>query len=164
MNIGRHPAIGLGELLPGWFAVPQNPMDGPVTYIRGIGDILGTGGFTVPQNPVVSRASGVIQPIGTAPGQPAQLNNKPVTSGMGCGCSGKSCECSGLGDISAEFTQLTTDLTSGNFVQALSTDTLFGLPVWGYVVAVAALMFVGGEKHSYAGRTKRAARAAAGAF
>src|SRR5208337_1449924 len=100
MNIGRHPAIGLGELLPGWFAVPQNPVDGPVTYIRGIGDILATGGFTVPQNPIVARASGYIQPIGTAPGQPAQLNNKPVTSGMGCGCSGgaNSCGCSGLGD------------------------------------------------------------------
>lgn len=164
MNIGYHPAPGLGELQPGWFVVPQNPVDGPVTYIRGIGDILSTGGFTVPQNPVISRASGVIMPIGTVPGAPAQINGKPVSGGLGCGCGG-SCGCGGgMGDISSEWTQLQTDITAGNYMNALTTDTLFGIPTWGYLALLGVFMFAGGSEHSYAGRGRKAARAAARAF
>jgi hypothetical protein len=169
-GINRHPAPGLGELQPGWFVVPQNPMDGPVSYVQGIGDILATGGFAVPQNPVVSRSSGVIQPIGTQPGAKAMINGKAVSggvSGMGCGCgtSAGSCGCGGgMGDISAEFTQFSTDLTNGNFTNAIINDTFFGVPVWAYGIMAGILLFAGGEKHSYAGRARRASRAAASAF
>lgn len=168
MNIGMHPAIGLGELMPGWFVVPQNPVDGPVSYIRGIGDILSTGGFAVPQNPVTDRYAGNVLPIGVQPGATGMVNNKTVASASlsGCGCGG-GCGHSGcgggLGDVSADFTKFTTDLTSGSVMTALE-DTIFGIPVYAYAIGLALVMFAGGEKHSYVGRGRRAARAAAGAF
>lgn len=168
MQIHQHLAPGLGELMPGWFVVPQNPMDGPTSYVRGIGDILKTGGFAVPQNPVIDRASGVINPIGSQPGRTAMVNNKPVgVSGLGCGAPAGDCGCGcsdhGMGDISADFTKFTTDLSTGDIGTAIS-DPIFGIPVYGWMIGVAVLMFAGGEKHSYAGRGRRAARAAASAF
>ena len=42
-NIHIHPAPGLGDLMPGWFAVPQDPITMArqgVTMTPGIGDIL----------------------------------------------------------------------------------------------------------------------------
>lgn len=167
-GINRHPAPGLGELQPGWFVVPQNPIDGPVSYIRGIGDILSTGGFTVPQNPVAGYNAGHVLPIGVQPGVQGTINNKPTTgvSGLGCGCdSGSSCGCgSGMGDISADFTKFTTDLSNGNIMDAIVNDTLFGIPVWAYGVMAGIFLFAGGEGHSYASRSRRSARAAAKAF
>jgi hypothetical protein len=160
MNIGRHPAPGLGELQPGWFVVPQNPVDGPISYIRGIGDILATGGFAVPQNPVTGYSGGSVLPIGVQPGTPGTLNNKPISSGLhGCGCGGGCGSCgSGMGDISAEFTQLTSDLSNGNYTQALTSDTLFSIPVWAYGLILAAMVFSGGKESHYS-RARRAVRA-----
>jgi len=167
-GIGYHPAPGLGELQPGWFVVPQNPLDGPVSYVRGIGDILHTGGFTVPQNPIRDYSAGYVLPIGVQPGARGMMNNKPVgggCGGLGGGCGG-SCGCGsggGMGDIGGDFSKFTMDLTSGNIMAAVQ-DTIFGIPVWAIGAGIVALMFVGGEKHSYAGRGRRAYRAAASAF
>lgn len=171
-GINRHPAPGLGELQPGWFVVPQNPMQGPVSYIRGIGDILSTDGFTVPQNPVAGYNAGHVLPIGVQPGQRGTINNKPVgvggLGGLGCGCGGggaSPCGCSGgLSGIGDDFTKLTTDLSNGNIMDALVNDTLLGVPVWAYGVLAAVFLFAGGEGHSYASRGRRAGRAARSAF
>lgn len=54
MFLGYHPAAGLGDLLPGSFVVPQNPIEaGQVKYIPKIGDIL-PARFAVPQNPLIA--------------------------------------------------------------------------------------------------------------
>jgi hypothetical protein len=164
-GINRHPAPGLGELQPGWFVVPQNPIDGPVSYIRGIGDILGTGGFAVPQNPVTGYSAGHVLPIGVHPGAKGMINNKPVGV-SGCGCGGTCGGCgggAGMGDLSSDFNAFTADLTAGNYMTAIQAP-IFGIPVWGYLAGLALFMFAGGEKHSYAGRGRRAYRAAASAF
>src|SRR5882724_9614777 len=148
-GINRHPAPGLGELQPGWFVVPQNPMHGPVSYIRGVGDILATGGFTVPQNPVAEYSAGHVLPIRVQPGADGTINNKPVgVSGLGCGCGGGcggSCGGGGMSGIGDDFTKITTDLSNGNIMDALVNDTLFGVPVWAYGVLLGVMMFAGGE-------------------
>lgn len=53
-KLNRHPAPGFGDLLPGSFVVPQNPIAGQqaISYIPKIGELL-PGRFTVPQNPLI---------------------------------------------------------------------------------------------------------------
>lgn len=72
--IGFHPAPGLGELLPGWFVVPQNPLELATRGIRRIptiGEIV-PATFPVPQNPLVRALS-----LGASP--------KCLCVGIGCG-------------------------------------------------------------------------------
>lgn len=100
-HIKFHPAPGLGELMNGWFNVPQNPIapdytelvptpqakaGGRPVYTAKLGELM-PGKFVVPQNPIV----------------------RELASGLaGCGCGGgcnKGCGCpsaigfSGLGDV-----------------------------------------------------------------
>jgi hypothetical protein len=53
MHLNAHLAPGLGELLPGWFVLPQNPIaaarQGRVPHI---GELL-PASFTVPENPII---------------------------------------------------------------------------------------------------------------
>jgi hypothetical protein len=71
-HLGRHPAPGLGELIPGWFSVPSNPII-PPTYIPHIGELL-PASFPIPQNPLIAA---VMSPPGYG---------LPNQSGLGCGC------------------------------------------------------------------------------
>lgn len=66
MFYNNHPAPGFGDLLPGFFVVPQNPFTPPVR-VPGIGDIL-PGRFIVPQNPLRDALG--------------------MSGGCGCGCGG----------------------------------------------------------------------------
>lgn len=164
-NLNYHPAPGLGDLLPGFFVVPQNPItsvNSGVTYVPGIGDVL-PGSFVVPQNPIKSYTSGKVVPIGTSPGISG--------CGGGCGCSGdcghsgqlNGVRTSGVSGISEDWSKIQSDISGGNYM-AILQDTVFGVPVWAGVAAVVAMFFIGGEKHSYAGRSRRAYRAASSAF
>lgn len=162
-QLNYHPAPGLGEMMPGWFAVPQNPIKdrSGVSYVPSIGEIL-PGAFVVPQNPIKDYTSGQVKLIGQRGGGAAgQINGQPVgVSGIGggCGCGGGCGGGSGMGDISTEWTQLSTDLSNGNIMTALTTDTLFGLPVWGYVAVLGVYLMAGGS-NSHVNRVRRAARA-----
>jgi len=143
-QLSVHPAPGLGDLLPGWFAVPQNPVEGGVSYTPGIGDIL-PAVYVVPQNPLKDYTAGRVALIGQQSNTPGQLNGQKV-GGCGCGCGGSGA-CGGhggMGDISTDFSQFTTDLTSGNFSQALQ-DPILGVPssMWMVGVAAAFLLFSG---------------------
>lgn len=158
MMLNHHPAPGLGDLLPGFYVVPQNPIKDATTYVPRIGEIL-PGSYAVPQNPIKDYMSGRLNLIGREPGVPGKINGKL----SGCGCGGTCGGCGGLGDITADMTKISSDISAGNYTQVLS-DTVFGIPVWAMAAGFVALMFVGGEKHSYAGRGRRAYRAAAGAF
>lgn len=75
MQLSIHPAPGVGELMPGWFVVPQNPLRQASQFVNGravvaladeqtragytprIGELVAAS-FTVPQNPLVSHLSG----------------------------------------------------------------------------------------------------------
>ncbi len=154
-QLNYHPAPGMGDLLPGFYVVPQNPVQ-PVKYIRGISEIL-PGSFPVPQNPVKDYTRGQTKLIG-----------QNGMSGCGCGCGGGS-SCGqingikGVGDLSTDWGTFTGDISAGNYGAALQA-TIFGVPIWAIGGALALVLFAGGEKHSYAGRGRRAARAAASAF
>lgn len=55
MWLNHHPSPGFGDLLPGFFVVPQNPIKaGEAKYIPAIGDLL-PGRFSVPQNPLIAQ-------------------------------------------------------------------------------------------------------------
>lgn len=146
MNISHHPAPGLGELLPGFFVVPQNPVTDAVRYIPNLGDIM-PGAFVVPQNPVVDRATGNVVPIGTSKG---------MGGGCGCGCGGHGgCGVAklnhqpiGMGDLSSDWARFQSDITGGSVMTALQ-DTVFGVPVWAYGAMLALFMFTGGKESHY---------------
>ena len=68
MQLRHHPSPGFGDLLPGFFVVPQNPLSQKAGYIPTIGDLLPSR-FAVPQNPLIA----------------AIRNNLSGLSGCGCG-------------------------------------------------------------------------------
>lgn len=155
--LGFHPAPGFGELLPGSFVVPQNPIrdagtplvpsvqaanGGQISYRPHIGELL-PGMFTVPQNPILlGLAQGVGQPnLGCA--------------GGGCGGS-----CNGMSGL---------DLASATGF--LTEPLVAGIPGWMVLAgAVVAYMVIspGGSDYRAARRTldaehrgyRRASRAA----
>ncbi len=81
-RLNAHPAPGFGDLMDGWFVVPQNPIRTPGTPLvpslqatapgrvlrRGTLAELMPGGFSVPQNPL-----------------------RMALGGLGCGCSSGAC-------------------------------------------------------------------------
>ncbi len=150
-------------MLPGWFDVPQNPIVAAsrgVTYTQGIGEIIGAA-YSVPQNPVKDFMKGSVKALGTQ-----------GVGDCGCGCGGgggcaegkiNGIGMNGLGTIADDWAKMQTDISGGNYSTVL-TDTVMGVPVWAIGAGLVLLMFAGGEKHSYAGRGRRAARAAAGAW
>lgn len=84
-HIGRHPAPGLGELIPGSFVVPSNPIVQP-SYIPHIGELL-PASFPVPQNPLIAA-------LDSPPGY-----GLPNSMGrLGCGCSTGGCGSGMCGD------------------------------------------------------------------
>jgi hypothetical protein len=63
--ITHHPAPGFGDLLPGWFVVPQNPITQPheMKRVQSVGEFLPARLLT-PYNPLVNA----LQTVGRAPG------------------------------------------------------------------------------------------------
>lgn len=163
MQLNMHPATGLGEMLPGWFDVPQNPVTAAargITYTPGIGEIIGAA-YSVPQNPVKDFMKGNVKALGTQ-----------GVGDCGCGCGGSGgcgggkingIGVNGLGSISDDWAKIQADVSAGSYGSVIQ-DTVFGVPVWAIGAGLLLLMFAGGEKHSYVGRGRRAARAAASSW
>lgn len=155
--INHHPAPGLGDLLPGFFVVPQNPIAQGTTYVPRIGDIL-PGSYPVPQNPIKDYMSGRLNLIGREPGVKGTVNGVSGCCGGACGdCGG------GLGDLSEDWGAIQANITAGNYMDAMK-NTVFGIPVWAIAAGLGVMFFMGGEKHSYYGRSRRATRAARAAY
>lgn len=136
MNLPYHPAPGLGDLLPGYFVVPQNPVtsrDYGVTVKPGIGDVL-PAAFSVPENPILNYVSGKVKPIGQG------------ASDGGCGCGGGCGSCGsggtingmGVGDLTADWNSFSSTLSQGNIMGAVQS-TFMGIPVWLLAVAAVAV-------------------------
>ena len=136
MNLPYHPAPGLGDLLPGYFVVPQNPItarDYGVTVNPGIGDIL-PAAFSVPENPILNYTRGKVKPLGQS----------------GCGCGGSCGHCGegtingmGVGDLSTDWNNFQSTISQGNITGAAQA-TFFGVPVWVLLAAAVALPMVMG--------------------
>lgn len=153
-----HPAPGLGDLLPGSYVVPQNPLQG-ITYVPRIGEIL-PGAYVVPQNPIKDYMAGRLNLIGREPGAKGTVNG---ISGVGCGCGGGCGACGGLGSLSDDWSAIQANITAGDYMGALQS-TVFGVPVWAIAAGLGVMFFMGGESHSYYGRSRRAAAAARRAY
>jgi len=142
-----HPAPGLGDLLPGMFVVPQNPIrdagtplvpsvqataPNQVMRVKHIGELL-SAAFVVPQNPIVRT-----------------LATGGQTSGMaGLGCMG-----CGLGDTS------TTSTSTGSWTDFLTNSTIIsgipdGLIYGGAALALYMLMAPGGKEYRQKARALR---------
>lgn len=164
MHSEFHLAPGLGELLPGWFNLPQNPLrlqaEG-ISYVPHIGELM-PAKFTIPENPIREV-----------------LEHGWRGHSAGCSCGGTCDKCSGG--------------LSGLGVLGLP-ETVFGVPTAYLLYGAGALLLLGGlsfrpqrkryraelgaarEKHKaevakirrkyprVGGRVSRSARAAYGAF
>ena len=153
-----HPAVGFGDLAPGWFVLPQNPVrsdgtplvpsiqataPGKAIQLPSLADLV-AGSFVVPQNPLLPKVG---------------------MSGLGCGCGGGfGCDgganyyalngLAGLGDTTAPTPIVGTDAISawladqGSFGLTLADNTtLLGmtLPNWGWGAAALAAVWVASE-------------------
>lgn len=152
MVIPVHPAPGLGDLLPGWHVVPQNPIrdaelstaivasttakaGGRVVKVPSMGELM-PGMFVVPQNPLRTA-------LATPPGA-----GVPGTHGMkGLGCS----TCHGLGDASGLMGSLASAETGISSWLQQPSFISSSIPNWGLVAGVAAAYFLftpGGSAYS----------------
>lgn len=98
----HHPAPGFGDLLPGFFVVPQNPLwdnksralapqgFAGAKYIPRMGDLL-PGRFAVPQNPLIATLrkglAGCCSDCGTNGSNPEDanvgyVNGQPLLGGV----------------------------------------------------------------------------------
>lgn len=114
-HIGYHPAPGLGELIPGSYVVPQNPIVA-ASYIPHMGELL-PATFVVPQNPLIAALA---TPAGT--GMPNNTRGMAYGSGMsglgGCGCRGGMCGC-GMSGLGLFEDPMTLALLAGGLILAM---------------------------------------------
>jgi hypothetical protein len=155
---------GINEILPAVWTIPENPLKAYVTGqtkmigqgggskqrsgnvsakgAKGVGDIVPTGPFPVPNN----QFKGFTAPGASAP---PQINGQGVGGlgcGGGCGCDDCGGGLSGLGqtapagtasDFSNSLSNIGQDLTNGDWTMLasdvgtfLSLPVVFGIPLW----------------------------------
>lgn len=129
-HLNFHPAPGFGDLLPGFFVVPQNPIRGASTplvpsvqaasmgtivRVPHVGDLL-PGQFPVPQNPIIA----------------ALATGMNGMRGMGCGCGGDcGCGCggtspSGIQGLSGISDSVAAWVTADSPVSGVSNFVFYG--------------------------------------
>lgn len=157
MQMPFHPAPGLGDLAPGWFALPQNPLNmqdstvlvptmsatAPGRWVKTpmLGDLV-AGSFAVPQNPVRNNL----------------VASMTGLRGLACGCqSGFGCDggrdfyslnggLRGLGQVlgtdAVSVWLATNGGTTGQWLADETTLAGFTIPMWGWLAGGAAAAFV----------------------
>ncbi len=114
-HIAFHPAPGLGDLLPGWHSVPQNPItagESAVRYTPRIGELVAAY-FSLPANPLVQHGMG------------------------GCGCQSRAADGMGELDLSSAWETVTAS-ASGVIDSAKSINPWV---LGGGLALVAILLF-----------------------
>lgn len=121
-----HPAPGLGELMPGFYVVPQNPITMAQTgmgYFPKMGELL-PGAFTVPQNPIVSNFRSGMQGMGTmgcAGGRDCSAGFTGALAGMGLDIGGSELEVDPTSLLPSQWSSSTMWIAiAGAFVLLLS--------------------------------------------
>lgn len=144
-QINIHPAPGLGDLAPGFFVVPQNPvrpdstvlvpsvqasLPGSIVRKPHIGEFVAAT-FTVPQNPIVKNLQ-------------TGMGGLAACSGLGCGCGTPSCNGANFYGMSGFDISSVTDW-------AQATSPVAGLPNWalygGAAVAAWLIFMPGGSEY-----------------
>jgi hypothetical protein len=139
---------GMGSIVnTSGFAVPDRDMVSADMRL-GIGDILATQGFSVPNrdmNPLADYVSGARPMPGGSAG------------GCGCGCAGGCSKGSlngvGVGDLAADFAAIQNDFSTGNYSAILSAP-IMGIP-YGIPLALAALFVLPSLFGGGGGRRRR---------
>lgn len=150
-QIGFHPAPGLGDLAPGFFVVPQNPLRNDSTVLvpsvqasaggrmvrkPHIGDFVAAT-FVVPQNPVRRNLATGMMGLGGGCGM----------GGMGCGQSYNPYGLQGL-----DLSSITTWAQQPSFISA-------SVPNWllygGAAAAAYFLLMPGGKEYRQKSRALR---------
>lgn len=154
MQMPFHPAPGLGDLAPGWFALPQNPLTmqdstvlvptmsatAPGKWVKTptLNDLV-QASFAVPQNPVRATLKASLAGL----------------RGLGCGCGG-GCGggenfygLNGLGQVLGTdpvSTFLATNLGApGQWLADETTFLSFTMPMWGWIAGGAAVAYVASD-------------------
>lgn len=159
-GIYGHPAPGnIAKLPPGFLAV------------RGMGAIVGTTGFSVPDRDMISadRRLGIGDILATQGYSVPNRDMNPLAdyvsgarampggvAGCGCGgsCGGGSLNgISGMGDIAADFAAIQNDFSTGNYSAILSAP-IMGIP-YGIPLALAAVLILPGLFSGGGGRRRR---------
>jgi len=158
-GLNFHPAPGMAKLPPGFvgvrgmgdilttngFAVPDRDMQSADVRM-GMAGILATQGFAVPDrdmNPVADYVSGNVRPLGQGSG----------CGGCSCGGSKGSLNGMGVGDIAADFTAIQGDFAAGNYMGILSAP-IMGIP-YALPLFAAALLILPGLMGGGGGRRRR---------
>ncbi len=154
MQMPFHPAPGLGDLAPGWFALPQNPLTmqdstvlvptmsatAPGKWVKTptLNDLV-QASFAVPQNPVRATLKASLAGL----------------RGLGCGCGG-GCGggenfygLNGLGQVLGTdpvSTFLAAKLgTPGQWLADETTFLSFTMPMWGWIAGAAVVTYVASD-------------------
>lgn len=129
---------GVGDLVPGSFVVPQNPL---LPAGAGLGNIVGPASFTVPQNPLLGN---------TVMSKPIQLLGKGKNAlssslkGLGCGtCQSPSLSGTGMGSLDP------TGLFNGTetFGAYFTDSTALTIPNWAMIVGIPLLLLEVFKRH-----------------
>ena len=134
MHLNGPLAVGMGELMPGTYTVPMNPItagNGQIVYVPSMGELL-RAHYTLPQNPLKRSLGGC---------------------GLGCGCPGTYDGGMGALDLSGAWDSV-TNTVSNVWDTAKSAISSTGLNPWvvgGGVALLALLLFrPGGSEYSRA--------------
>ncbi len=159
-GINFHPAPGIAKLPPGFvgvrgmgallttagFTVPDRDMQSADVRM-GMAGILATQAFAVPNrdmNPVADYVSGNVKPLGQG-------------GGCGCGCAGSCSKGSlngvGVGDLAADFSAIQNDFSTGNYTAILSAP-IMGIP-YAIPLALAAAFVLPSLFGGSGGRRRR---------
>lgn len=141
MHTSVHLAPGLGDLLGGWFVVPQNPITGGGRpgYVPSLGDLM-PGSYPVPQNPLMrglaavgAGGSGTGLGCGCGGGETGESHGHThaVKAGCGCGCNGQTTPWSAFRGLSGMGFLGLDDLGTGDGIS----------PVWLVGGALLAYLF-----------------------
>jgi len=168
-----HPAPGLGDLLPGFYVLPQNPIrdaipsptgmvaslsaayGGRPVQIRGTGDLIASAPFAVPQNPIRAALSG-LNDLAYGTYVVPQNPMRPGISGLACA------QCDrGLGGITDTVSQwINTDSPIPGVTNLVFYGALAGVGAYFFWFAPTAGKRRGGYHAATAPRTPTSATAA----
>jgi|SRR5271166_3462625 len=145
-QIGFHPAPGLGDLAPGFFVVPQNPLRSDSTVL--VPSVQASAGGRMVRKPHVGD---LVAASFVVPQNPVRNNLATGMQGLGCGCGTPDCGVpgynpygiQGMGQLDlTSLSSITTWLQEPSAISASVPNWL----LWGGGAAAAYFLLMPGGK------------------
>ena len=154
-----HPAPGLGDLAPGFFVVPQNPLRDDSTVL--VPSVQASAGGRIVKKPHIGD---FVAATFVVPQNPVARNLATGMGGLGCGCGapdcGRSAAYGAYGLQGLDLSSLTTWASEPSVLSASIPNWL----LWGGAAAAAWMLFMPGgaeyraQKGQYRGYRRLAQR------